>query len=638
MKVLPARRAQDATPPVAPLAVLDELPLPGGCRVLVVRDAAGVLYTVPVTGRGTDRAGPGDGVAAALVGLLGPGPARVGSFELVRRYAAPATGEQAVTADQTNESVVVGGAAVVKWTVRPTTDPHPAPHRLAQLTAVGFTGMPRLWGLLLWHDPRRAGSEPVLLATVSDYLPGATDGWEWAVADLRAVAAGDVRPPDDTAPAQADRTADSGAAPGPRRCRDPTRDACRGRCLARPGAGRPRPGRPGGDRARGCSAGGLRGPGPAQAGPARRRGGDAGRRRARRPARRPGAAGRRPVPRHRLRRQPGAGPGRTHRTRTRPRSTSPACCSRWTTSRGWCCTARRGSTPASCSTGCRGPRPRSWPPTGAASTRPVAATCWTSRLLGAFRVQQEVREHLYAVAHLPHWRYVPDAALPALLDELDVDGRDARRVPRRRRGRSRAGCSTWPSPVSEAAPGRAHRCGPGPPCPARDGLVGLRSWRRGGPAARPRHRRGRRASPTRSPAVSRAGGGRRRLRTFRHTLALLLALGGRPATTLLGPPGRAVLREGRDDRGGARPATGRTRRLPDPRTDYRMLRMAGSRCGGRAPRWTDERAPSSSRSAPTAHLAATVRYRGDEDDVVRLLADVMAPELVAAQLWGRHSA
>jgi maltokinase len=40
------------------------------------------------------------------------------------------------------------------------------------------------------------------------------------------------------------------------------------------------------------------------------------------------------------------------------------------------------------------------------------------RLLGAFRVQQEVREHLYAVAHLPHWRYVPDAALPALLAEL----------------------------------------------------------------------------------------------------------------------------------------------------------------------------------------------------------------------------
>ncbi len=249
MKVLPARRARDATPPAAPLAVLDELPLPGGCRVLVVGDAAGVLYTVPVTGPGTDRAGPGDGVAAALVGLLGPGPARVGSFELVRRYAAPATGEQAVTADQTNESVVVGGAAVVKWTVRPTTDAHPAPHRLAVLAAAGFTGMPRLWGLLLWHDPRRVGSEPVLLATVSDYLPGATDGWEWAVEDVRAVATGVLRAPDDTAPGPGDRTADCGAAPGPRRCGDPRRDDSGGRRVARPSLGRRRAGAERGSRA-----------------------------------------------------------------------------------------------------------------------------------------------------------------------------------------------------------------------------------------------------------------------------------------------------------------------------------------------------------------------------------------------------
>jgi hypothetical protein len=28
-----------------------------------------------------------------------------------------------------------------------------------------------------------------------------------------------------------------------------------------------------------------------------------------------------------------------------------------------------------------------------------------------------VREHLYAVAHLPHWVYVPDAALDALLPD-----------------------------------------------------------------------------------------------------------------------------------------------------------------------------------------------------------------------------
>lgn len=420
MKVLPARRAQDATPPVGPLAVLDALPLPGGCRVLVVRDAAGVLYTVPVTGRGTDRAGPGDGVAAALVGLLGPGPERVGSFELVRRYAAPATGEDAVTADQTNESVVVGGAAVVKWTVRPTTDPHPAPHRLAQLTAVGFTGMPRLWGLLLWHDPRRAGSEPVLLATVSDYLPGATDGWEWAVADLRAVAAGDVRPPDDTAPAQAigRLTAELHlglAGAGTRPATPAEVAAWHARALADLDRAVQVVTGPEGARLTACVD------------------------RVRRRLAPLAAAAGTPV---------GAGHGDLHvgqvlRAGDRYLVTdfdgnpvlAPA--------------ERTAPAPAALdvagllqsldhvarvvlhrTAGVDAGVVLDWVPRAQAAflaayrSRLDAAgrgDLLDSRLLGAFRVQQEVREHLYAVAHLPHWRYVPDAALPALLDELDGD-------------------------------------------------------------------------------------------------------------------------------------------------------------------------------------------------------------------------
>ena len=38
--------------------------------------------------------------------------------------------------------------------------------------------------------------------------------------------------------------------------------------------------------------------------------------------------------------------------------------------------------------------------------------------LGAFRLQQVLREFVYAAEHLPRWSYVPDAALPALLEEL----------------------------------------------------------------------------------------------------------------------------------------------------------------------------------------------------------------------------
>ena len=193
--------------------------------MLVVRDAAGVLYTVPVTGPGTDRAAPGDGAAAALVGLLGPGPARVGSFELVRRYAAHATGEQAVTADQTNESVVVGGAAVVKWTVRPTTDPHPAPHRLA--AARRRPGSPGCRGCgACCCGTTRGGPAPSRScsrrsATTCPAPPTAGSG---PSTDLRAVAAGDVRPPDDTAPAQAIGRLTAELHLGARRCRDPPRD------------------------------------------------------------------------------------------------------------------------------------------------------------------------------------------------------------------------------------------------------------------------------------------------------------------------------------------------------------------------------------------------------------------------------
>jgi maltokinase len=37
------------------------------------------------------------------------------------------------------------------------------------------------------------------------------------------------------------------------------------------------------------------------------------------------------------------------------------------------------------------------------------------RLLLAFRVAQELHEYAYSIHHLPHWRYVADAALPVLL-------------------------------------------------------------------------------------------------------------------------------------------------------------------------------------------------------------------------------
>lgn len=111
-------------------------------------------------------------------------------FRLDRWYCEPVTGEHEVAVDQTNESLVVGDRAVVKWNLRLPPEGadvrHPAADRLAVLA--GFDGTPRPWGALSLDVARAA--EPLLLATVATYLPGATDGWDWAVADVRAYALG----------------------------------------------------------------------------------------------------------------------------------------------------------------------------------------------------------------------------------------------------------------------------------------------------------------------------------------------------------------------------------------------------------------------------------------------------------------
>ena len=39
-------------------------------------------------------------------------------------------------------------------------------------------------------------------------------------------------------------------------------------------------------------------------------------------------------------------------------------------------------------------------------------------LLLLFQLQQEFREFLYAQSHLPQWMYVPDTALPALIERI----------------------------------------------------------------------------------------------------------------------------------------------------------------------------------------------------------------------------
>lgn len=171
---------------------LDALDLTDDKRLAIVTVVDG-LAAVPeardANGRWR-RAQPGDGVADALLDVLARGSVTRGTFAIQSWTSRNAKGERAVGVDQTNESVIVGDDAVVKWATHLQGGPHPAPRRISVLRDAGFGGMPAPWGLVTWRSPDGAAT---LVANVDDYLPGAVDGWTWAV-DLITEAARDRKP------------------------------------------------------------------------------------------------------------------------------------------------------------------------------------------------------------------------------------------------------------------------------------------------------------------------------------------------------------------------------------------------------------------------------------------------------------
>ncbi|MBX7454016.1 aminoglycoside phosphotransferase [Mycolicibacterium sp. 3033] len=157
---------------------LDSLDLSDGHRLAIVADGP-TRSAVPMT---ADRrhASPGDGTSAALLKVLAaqPGDRQIGRFHVRSWAARTLEGERAMNVDQTNESVIVGDQAVVKWAVHLQEGPHPAPQRITTLRDAGFTAIPQPWGMITWQAP---DGEETVTAYVDEYLPGAVDGWTWAV-------------------------------------------------------------------------------------------------------------------------------------------------------------------------------------------------------------------------------------------------------------------------------------------------------------------------------------------------------------------------------------------------------------------------------------------------------------------------
>lgn len=73
-------------------------------------------------------------------------------------------------------------------------------------------------------------------------------------------------------------------------------------------------------------------------------------------------------------------------------------------------------------------------------------------------------------------------------------------------------------------------------------------------------------------------------------------------------------------------------------TDYRMLLFTGSRWEPELVRWVRERGSTLVAVGPDGPDApVTVRYRGDDEDDVRLLAEVGVAELLAAHRWSESA-
>ena len=158
--------------------MLDALDLAAGRWVLLLEASSGLLASAVVEEHeGFRRARAGDGVAEELLARVAAGD-DLGGFTFRRLgHIEPWSGERPIDVDQSNESIVVGGMAVVKrsvWIAPGNQRPLVLP---AHLVAAGFDEMPAPLGNASWEHPD--GVAP--LVSITTYLPEARDGWDWYV-------------------------------------------------------------------------------------------------------------------------------------------------------------------------------------------------------------------------------------------------------------------------------------------------------------------------------------------------------------------------------------------------------------------------------------------------------------------------
>jgi maltokinase len=166
-----------------PCQLVDSLDAGNGAYLALVRTGA---RTIVVPGQLTDTGFHRAPVSAAILNTASSGNFRIEHINSLapNQSTDNHSSERSITVDQSNDSVIVNNAIMLKWQINATTSP--APSRLRALSTQPVTPLPIV--TIEWVDPDSGGV--FTLATATEFIPDSRDGWEWAVELVRSYAQG----------------------------------------------------------------------------------------------------------------------------------------------------------------------------------------------------------------------------------------------------------------------------------------------------------------------------------------------------------------------------------------------------------------------------------------------------------------
>lgn len=185
--LLPDRTQARTTDLTGPYELIDSLDVGDGAYLALIR-AGDRILVVPgrLDATGFRRAA----VSARILTTPSSGQFRIEQMNPVLESHLTNHGqssESSITVDQSNDSVILNDHVMLKWQINATVSP--APVRLRTLASNDTRLTPLPLAIIEWANP---GSDEVLtLATATEFVPCARDGWDWAVELVRAFAQGD---------------------------------------------------------------------------------------------------------------------------------------------------------------------------------------------------------------------------------------------------------------------------------------------------------------------------------------------------------------------------------------------------------------------------------------------------------------